>query len=254
MEKLRAILIDDESSGLTALYEKLQRHCTQVEVMQLCDTAEKGIAAIETNKPDLVFLDVEMPVMNGFVLLQHLEYKNFELIFVTAYDQYAIKAIRYSALDYLLKPVQVDELKAAVEKALEKKQTTETGNPGLNLLLENLLLEKKKFKRIAIPARDGLQFVKIEDIIYLEASVNYTLIYLFGGEKLVASRTLKEFEELLSPDFFVRIHHSYIINVNCVEKYIRGEGGQVVLSNNVTLDVAKRKKQEFLKAIAYRFS
>lgn len=254
MEKLRAILIDDEISGLNALYEKLQRHCPQVEVLETCDSAEKGVAAIDSIRPDLVFLDVEMPVMNGFVLLQHLSFKNFELIFVTAYDQYAIKAIRYSALDYLLKPVQVDELNAAVEKALEKKHLTESGNAGLNLLLENLMLEKKKYKRIAIPSRDGLQFVKIDDMIYLEASLNYTMIYLLGGERLVASRTLKEFEELLPADYFVRIHHSYIINVNCVEKYIRGEGGQVVLFNNITLDVAKRKKQEFLKAIGYRFS
>lgn len=251
MEKLRAILIDDEISGLSALYEKLQRHCPEVEVLRQCDAAENGITAIETLRPDLVFLDVEMPVMNGFVLLQNLEYKNFELIFVTAYDQYAIKAIRYSALDYLLKPVEVDELKAAVEKALEKKHVTEAGNPSLNLLLENLMLEKKKFKRIAIPSRDGLQFVKIEDIIYLEASVNYTLIYLTGGVKLTASRNLKEFEELLPSDIFVRIHHSYIINLGCVEKYIRGEGGQVKLSNNVILDVAKRKKQEFLRAIGF---
>lgn len=251
MEKLRAILIDDESSGLSSLYEKLQKHCPQVEIMQQCDTAAKGIAAIDTLRPDLVFLDVEMPVMNGFVLLQYVAYKNFELIFVTAYDHYAIKAIRYSALDYLLKPVEVDELKAAVKKAIEKRQVTETGNPGLELLLENMVLEKKKFKRIAIPARDGLQFVKIEDIIYLEASANYTLIYLPGNVKLTASRTLKDFEELLPQDNFVRIHHSYIINVNCVEKYIRGEGGQVVLSNNAVLDVAKRKKHEFLKAIGY---
>src|SRR5215831_16711052 len=121
MEKLKAILIDDESSGLGALYEKLQKYCPQVEVLQTCDTAEKGIAAINNLKPDLVFLDVEMPFMNGFVLVQHLQYKNFELIFVTAYDQYAIKAIRYSALDYLLKPVEVEELKAAVEKAMEKR-------------------------------------------------------------------------------------------------------------------------------------
>jgi two-component system LytT family response regulator len=251
MEKLKAILIDDENSGLSALYEKLQKHCPQVEVLQTCDTAEKGIQAINSLEPDLVFLDVEMPVMNGFVLLQHLQFKSFELIFVTAYDHYAIKAIRYSALDYLLKPVEVDELKAAVDKALEKRYGSQPDNPRLDLLLENLVLEKKKFKRIAIPAGDGLQVVKIDDIIYLEASANYTLIYLAGGTKLTASRTLKDFEELLPPDVFVRIHHSYIINVNCVEKYIRGEGGQVVLSNNVVLDVAKRKKQEFMKAIGY---
>lgn len=249
MEKLKAILIDDESSGLSALYEKLQKYCPQVEVLQLCDTAEKGIHAINSLRPDLVFLDVEMPVMNGFVLVQHLQNKNFELIFVTAYDHYAIKAIRYSALDYLLKPVEVEELKAAVEKAMEKKFGAQSGNPRLDLLLENLVFEKKKFKRIAIPASDGLQVVKIEDIIYLEASANYTMIFLTDGIKLIASRTLKDFEELLPTDVFVRIHHSYIINVNCVEKYIRGEGGQVVLSNRAVLDVAKRKKQEFMKAL-----
>jgi two-component system, LytTR family, response regulator len=251
MKKLRAILIDDENSGLSALYEKLQRHCPQVEVLQLCETPEDGINAINTLKPDLVFLDVEMPLMNGFVLLQQLQYKNFELIFVTAYDQYAIKAIRYSALDYLLKPVEVDELKAAVDKALEKKQIAQKGNPRLDLLLENLELEKKKFKRIAIPERDGMQFVKIEDIIYLEASANYTQIHLPGGTKLMASRNLKEFEELLPTETFIRIHHSFIININCVEKYIRGDGGQVVLSNKAVLDVAKRKKHEFLKAVGY---
>lgn len=251
MGKLRAILIDDERSGLRSLYEKLQKHCPAVEVLEQCDTAEKGITAIDTLRPDLVFLDVEMPVMNGFVLLQHVVYKNFELIFVTAYDHYAIRAIRYSALDYLLKPVEVDELKAAVQKADEKRDMTKSGNQGLDLLLENIAMEKRRFRRIAIPSRDGLQLVKIDDIIYLEASVNYTLIYLQDQHKLTASRTLKEFEELLPADNFIRIHHSFIININCVEKYIRGEGGQVVLTNNARLDVAKRKKHEFLKAIGY---
>lgn len=251
MGKVKAILIDDESSGLSSLYEKLQRHCPQVEVLQLCDSAEKGISAINTLHPDLVFLDIEMPVMNGFVLLQHLAYKNFELIFVTAYDQYAIKAIRYSALDYLLKPVEVEELKAAIEKVIGKRQPMQPGNQRLDLLIENLESEKKRFKRIAVPERDGVQFVKIENIIYLEAQANYTQIFLEGGVKLMASRTLKEYEELLPPEMFVRIHHSFIININCVEKYIRGEGGQVVLSNKAVLDVAKRKKHEFLKAIGY---
>lgn len=249
MEKLKAILVDDESSGLRSLYEKLQRHCPHVEVLQLCDTAEKGIVAINSLEPDLVFLDIEMPVMNGFILLQNLHYKNFELIFVTAYDHYAIRAIRFSALDYLLKPVEVDELKMALEKAVVKKQSSHSHNPRLDLLLENLGAEKKKFRRIAIPQRDGVQLVKIEEIIYLEASVNYTILHLNGGGKIIASRNLKEYEELLPTEFFVRIHHSFIINVNYIEKYIRGEGGQVVLSNKTTLDVAKRKKQEFLRAI-----
>jgi len=251
MDKLRVILIDDEPSGLRSLYEKLQKHCPALEVLEQCDTAEQGIGAIEMLKPDLVFLDVEMPVMNGFVLLQNLAYRNFELIFVTAYDHYAIKAIRYSALDYLLKPVEVDELKTAVEKAREKRQFSRDGNQKLDLLLENIAHEKRRFRRIAVPSRDGLELVKMEEIIYLEASVNYTLIYLRNNTRLTASRTLKDFEELLPVDTFIRIHHSFIININCVEKYIRGEGGQVILSNNVRLDVAKRKKHEFLKVIGY---
>ncbi len=251
MEKLKAILIDDENSGLSALNEKLQRHCPLVEVIKLCDTSTKGIEAINTLHPDLVFLDVEMPVMNGFVLLQHLEFKNFALIFVTAYDQYAINAIRYSAIDYLLKPVDVDELKQAVERVIEKKGIVDHGKEKLELLIENFNSEKKRFKRIAIPDRDGLQLVNIENIVYLEAQANYTQIFLLSGSRLTVSRTLKEYEELLPADTFVRIHHSFIININFVEKYIRGDGGQVVLSNKSVLDVAKRKKHEFLKAIGY---
>ena len=219
MEKLNAILIDDESSGLRSLSEKLQRCCPRVQVLQCCDTAEKGIEAINRLHPDLVFLDIEMPVMNGFILLQNIQYKNFELVFVTAYDHYAIRAIRYSALDYLLKPVEVDELQAAVEKAVNKKQFSSSPNLRLDLLLENLGTEKKRFQRIAIPQRDGVQLVKIEEIIYLEASVNYTILHLNGGTRLLASRNLKEYEELLPAEFFVRIHHSFIINVNYVEKY-----------------------------------
>ena len=183
--------------------------------------------------------------MNGFLMLQQLQYRSFELIFVTAYDQYAIKAIRFSALDYLVKPVDVNELKAAVEKA-EKMLQEKKANPQIELLLEHLT--KKSKQRIAIPTSNGLQFIAIEDIIYLEAHVNYTNIYLPGGKYLV-SRTLKEFEELLPAETFVRIHHAYIINITAVDRYIRGEGGQVVLQNGTTLDVSKRKKALFLQAI-----
>jgi two-component system, LytTR family, response regulator len=246
---IKAILIDDEENSISSLKEKLQAHCPLVNIIALCDNATKGIEAIDSLHPDIVFLDIEMPVMNGFIMLQQLQFKNFELVFTTAYDHYAIRAIRYSALDYLVKPVEIDELKAAVNKAVEKRNHSYP-NPQIELLVEQLANKTKSFSRIAIPTTEGLQFLKVEDIIYLEASVNYTHIFC-GQKKYTVSKTMKDYEEILSPSIFLRIHNSFIINKNFVEKYIRGEGGQVVLFNGVTLDIAKRKKSEFLKAIGY---
>ena len=245
---LKAILIDDEQSSLNSLKQKILQHCAEIKIIAICDNPQKGITAIEELKPDLVFLDIEMPVINGFTLLQQLIYKNFELIFVTAYDHYAIKAIRYSALDYLVKPVEIEDLKNAIERAVQKR-TDNIPNQQLELLLENITTERIKFKRIAVPTTEGLQFIRIDDIIYLEASINYTKFYLTQNIKYVVSKTLKEFEDMLPEQTFFRIHNSYIINTNFVEQYIRGEGGQVLLSNGTTLDVSKRKKAEFLKTI-----
>ena len=243
---LRAVLIDDDQSNLSSLSEKLAKHCPQVEIIGRCDTAQDGIAVIEKEMPGLVFLDIEMPVMNGFVLLQQLKYRSFGLVFVTAYDHYAIKAIKYSALDYLVKPVEIEELKAAVAKA-ESNKETRNAQLQLELLLEHW--NKKQLKRITIPTSEGLHFIDIDTIIYLEASNNYTHFFLSTDQKFLVSRTLKEFEELLPPELFVRIHHSTIINKNFVEKYIRGDGGQVVMRHGVVLDVSKRRKAEFLQAI-----
>jgi two-component system LytT family response regulator len=245
---LKAILIDDEESNLSSLKEKLASYCPQVQVIATCDNATRGIEAIDNFHPHIVFLDIEMPVMNGFVMLQQLTYKNFELIFTTAYDHYAIKAIRYSALDYLVKPIEIEELKNAVAKA-EEKRNQSYPNPQIELLVEHLVNKKNSFNRIAIPTTEGLQFIKVDDIIYLEASINYTHIYTNKPGKYIVSRTLKDFEDILPAEIFLRIHSSYIINKNFAEKYIRGEGGRVVLSNGVTLEVSKRKKSEFLKAI-----
>lgn len=243
---LKAVIIDDDQSNLNALSEKLLKHCPQINIIDRCDNAQDGIKVIDDLKPDIVFLDIEMPVMNGFVMLQHLSYRKFELIFVTAYDHYAIKAIRYSALDYLVKPVEIEELKAAVSKA-EANRGNRSSHLQLELLLEQL--HKKQPRRITIPTIDGLRFISIDDIIYLEASNNYTNIYLSANQKFLVSRTLKDFEEMLPPEIFLRIHHSSIINKNHVEKYIRGDGGQVVMRNGNVLDVSKRKKSEFLQAI-----
>jgi two-component system LytT family response regulator len=248
--KFTAIIIDDEKNSRDALQKKIMQYCAELSVISLCENGEEGISSIETLKPDLVFLDVEMPRMNGFTMLQQLENRDFELIFTTAYDHYAIQAIRFSALDYLVKPIEAEELVRAVKRATEKRQTP-AANQRIENLLHNFLNEKNSPARFAIPSLEGLQFIEVADIIYLEAKSNYTEIYMQNGPKLTVSKTLKEFDELLPSSFFIRIHHSHLINKNHIIKYLKGEGGQVVMRNGATLDVARRKKEEFMKAIGY---
>ncbi len=243
----KAIIIDDEANSRNSLLQKIVTHCPSVKVIAECENGEQGIAAIEKEKPDIVFLDVEMPRINGFVMLQQLRYKDFELIFTTAYDHYAIRAIRFSALDYLVKPIEAIELISAVQRAVEKRKQ-QPEDSRIENLLHNIAEEKELNNRIAIPSMDGLFFISIADIIYLEAEGNYTVIYTFGDKKYTVSRTLKDFEELLPAHFFIRIHHSHIINKKEVQRYIKGEGGQIVLKNGVMLDVSRRRKEEFLKA------
>ena len=245
---LTAIIIDDETSSRNSLRQKLANYCPDITIIGECENGEDGIKILEEKKPDIIFLDVEMPRMNGFTMLQQVTNKNFEVIFITAYNHYAIQAIKYSALDYLVKPVAIEDLKAAVEKAFQKRKIS-AGNERLELLLQNLMQEKKELQRIAIPSMEGLLFVETGNIIYLEANSNYTCFYLTNNRKVTVTKTLKDFEDLLPVSVFIRIHHSYIINKNLVEKYIKGEGGQVVMKNGIVLDVARRKKDEFMKAI-----
>jgi len=250
MKHLTAILIDDESSSRNSLRQKLVTHCPNITIVAECESGEDGIKAIQSHNPNIVFLDVEMPRMNGFVMLQQLEQRSFELIFTTAYDHYAISAIRFSALDYLVKPIEIKTLKEAVERAREKIQT-DLPNQRIETLLHNLIDEKNLHNRIAIPSLEGLQFIEITDIIYLEAESNYSFIYLQNATRITVSKTLKDFEELLPSHTFIRIHHSYIISKNHVRKYLKGEGGQVLMSNGKLLDVARRKKEDFMKAIGH---
>lgn len=244
---LRAILIDDEESSLSSLEQKIRNHCPEVSIIDTCNSAKAGLQSLESLHPDLLFLDIEMPIMNGFTLLQKLNYRSFQVIFVTAYDHYAIKAIKYSALDYLVKPVEVNELRTAVQRASRIKN--DTPNRRLELLVDNILNERRKYKKIAINSPEGLRFIEIDTIKFLEASSNYTFLCLADEKKHLSSRSLKDFEEMLPADTFLRIHNSYIINKNYVERYIRGEGGTVVLEGNVMLDISKRRKADFLRSI-----
>lgn len=246
---INTIIIDDEAKGRLALRQKLTDYCPQIKIVAEAANGQDGLLLLNHHKPELIFLDIEMPGMNGFEMLNEIKDKNFHLIFTTAYDQYAIKAIKYAAFDYLLKPVDIEELKLAVEKiaatsAINTKVQAE-------LLRQNIQQPKKNLYKLAIPTLDGLLFFDMNNIIHLEASSNYTNIYLIDKSKIIASKTLKDFEELLPDDIFFRTHHSHIINLNFIKRYIKGDGGQIELQNGTFIEVSRRKKEEFLKAIGY---
>jgi two-component system, LytTR family, response regulator len=246
---LSVIIIDDEAKGRMALREKLMTYCPQINIVAEADNGQDALILIEKHKPQLIFLDIEMPRMSGFEMLNKLPDKNFHIIFTTAFDQYAIKAIKYSAFDYLLKPIDIEELITAISKAelTENNQTKKQ----LEVLQHNLQHQKKQLNKLAIATLDGLMFYDINDIVHLEANSNYTYIYLVNKIKITASKTLKEFEELLPDDIFFRTHHSHLINLNYIKRYIKGDGGQIELQNGTYVDVSRRKKEEFLKAIGH---
>ena len=241
----KVIIIDDEAKGRLALRQKLTDYCPEVEVVAEADNGPEGIFLIEHHKPRIVFLDIEMPRMNGFDMLNEMEDKNFHIIFTTAYDHYAIKAIKFAAFDYLLKPIDIEELKMAIAK-IDEKKNEQTKNQ-IELMQQNINHPKKLLHKLAIPTLEGLFFYNINDVVHLEANSNYTNIYFSNKTKIIASRTLKDFEELLPDNIFFRTHHSHLINLNYIKRYIRGDGGQIELQNGDYVEVARRKKEEFLK-------
>ena len=242
-----AIIIDDELNGRIALKQKLTDYCPQVEIVGEAENGRSGIEMIQKHNPEIVFLDIEMPEMNGFEMLINIPEKKFHLVFTTAYDQYAIRAIKYAAFDYLLKPIDIDELKLTIERLLNQPATN-LNTKKLETLEQNLLT-KPFLNKIAIPTQEGLLFFDISHIIHLEAQSNYTVLYFDDQTKIMASRTLKEFEEILPTDTFFRPHNSHIINLNFIKRYLRGDGGQVEMKNGTYILVSRRKKEEFLKLI-----
>ena len=246
---IRCILVDDEAKNLENLKILLQDFCQNVEVVALCQTVDEALSAISKQRPDVVFLDIQMQRETGFDLLARVDRVDFDVIFITAHSEYAIKAFKFSAIDYLLKPIDIEELKRALVRVEKKSNTDMAGR--LDQLFQNLKPKNGGAHKIAIPIADGLIFVNIDDIVYCEASSNYTQIFLNDGKKYVVSRTLKEYEELLAEHEFFRIHNSFVINLNSIKKYVRGDGGYVVMNNDVTLDVSKRRKEAFLERFGH---
>jgi two-component system, LytTR family, response regulator len=244
---IETILIDDEIHCLKTLSLLLEEYCPEVHILDKCTDAETGLQAIEKYKPSLIFLDIEMPYMNGFEMLEHFSTVPFAVIFTTAYDQYAIKALHFSALDYLLKPIDREELQRAVQKVF--LQSAHPLPQQIEVLLQKLNHPSVKINRIAIPTMEGLQMIYIDSIISCRADSNYTILHLKNKQKIIASRTLKEIEEMLEEYSFARVHHSSLINLNEVEKYIKGEGGYILMSDGTTVDVSRSRKEMLLKKL-----
>ncbi len=244
---IRSIIVDDELKSRESLRILVEDYCEGITVEATCQNVAEAVKAINNLKPDVVFLDIQLQRETGFDLLTSFKNFEFEVIFTTAYTEYAIKAFKFSAIDYLLKPIDIEELRKAIAKVNRSRDNAVTGR--LEQLLQNLRNDSPENYKLALPTSDGLVFVKVNDILYCEASSNYTEIVMTDNKRYVVSRTLKEYDDLLGEQNFYRIHHSYLINLNGVKKYVRGEGGYVVMNNDKPLDVSKRRKEGFLSRV-----
>ncbi|QQR87990.1 MAG: response regulator [Flavobacteriales bacterium] len=248
---IRALIIDDEKPARDKLLMLVQQYfADRIEVLAQCEDGAQAVTAIAQHRPDLLFLDVEMPKLTGFDVLRKSDLNGIEVIFTTAHDHYAIKAIKFAAVDYLLKPIDIDQLREAVDRVQTKR--------GLSGNLERMdrMLEDVKSgitpDRMSVPTLNGFQLVKVEEIVWCEAVNYYTVLHMVGNQQIAITRSLKEIEETLDGPDFIRIHRSHTINLKHLAKYIKGSGGQVVMSDGKTLDVARLRKDELLARIGSR--
>jgi len=242
---MRAVIIDDEQRARTYLRGILEDQFKEVEIIGEADGVNAGKELIESKIPDLVFLDVQMQDGTGFDLLAKINRSKFHVIFVSAYDRFAITAIKFSAVDYLLKPVETADLGIALDKIKHSKSTDEV-QQKLDLLLNNI----NKIDKIALPSLNGIEFVKLENIIRCESDNNYTNFYLTSGDRIIVSKTLKEYEDMLDNKGFFRTHKSHIINLAYLKKYVKGEGGIAVMEDGSEVAVSRRRKEEFMEVLA----
>ena len=246
---IRTIIIEDEENSQVVLSGTLNQHFKNIEVMAMCKNNEEAKAAIELLQPELVFSDIELGSSSVFDMLQQLTTIAFEVIFITAFNKYAIQAIRFSALDYLLKPFSLEDLSAAI-KRYEQKKDKQHSTGQFNTLFYNLRHLQKDAKKIALPTTNGLTIVPLKEIIRCEAEVNYTTFFLTSKNKMLVTKTLKEYEDLLNDYDFIRVHNSHLINLHHIKNYTRGEGGTVTMTDKTQVDVSRRKKEEFMKRLA----
>lgn len=244
----RAVIVDDEKNALDVLSMQIHAYCPEIQIVAASVGGKQGISDIILQKPDLVFMDIEMPLINGFDVLEATRHLNYKVIFTTAYDQFAIKAFKYSAVDYLLKPIDIEELKSAVLKLLNN------GQKDLVLLLQNMYQHFNQGggsyqKKIALPFGEGFEMITVTDIVRCESDSNYTTIYLNDRRKLVLTRTLKEVEEQLPFPPFFRIHNSHIVNVDCILKWYKTDGGYVIMNDGAQINISRSRKEAFFESM-----
>jgi len=246
MNTIKVIIVDDEEPARVSLHKLLEWNAPDLEVIASCDSVDSALRAIQENKPDLVFLDIEMPVRNGFDLLQAVDRLDFEVVFVTAYDQFAIQAFKHHAIAYLLKPIDEDELNEAIER-VRQQVSTRINSDSLMKMFTMLHQVKPGFNKIAIPTMEGLELIRMDRILHCSAEGNYTQLHIKDQPPLLVSKSLRFFEDQLA-DYpqFIRVHHSHIVNLEFVERYVKGKGGYLVLENNTSIPVSRTRKDDLL--------
>ena len=245
---MKAILIDDEISNLENLQALLQKHCPQVTIMASAQNVVDAVGAIEKHLPHLVFLDIQMGEQTGFDVLALLPQRNFEVIFVTAYDQYGIQAVKFAALDYLLKPIDIEELISAVNKA-EQKLAAQTQTSQLDFLLQQLKKQETSGSKIALPMQSEIRYIPLTEIIRCEADNTYTFFFLANGEKILVSKSLKEYADLLKPNGFLRTHQSHLVNPGFVKSWLKEDGGILLLTSGEKIPISKPNKEAVKQAL-----
>lgn len=243
--KIKAVIVEDERNSREALKKLLLEYCNDVVLVGEASNVAEGIAEIKTMHPDLIFLDIELQTGSGFDVLEGLEDYNFDIIFTTAFEQYAIKAIKFSSLDYLLKPIDIEELKIAVAKAT-KQHRNRAYKEQLEVLIQNIKQQNYKLHKLCLATSDYVEFVDVSNIIYCEANGAYTNFFLTNGKKLLVSKHLKEYENLLKEHHFYRVHNSYLINLYQVKKYVKTDGGYIIMNNDEIVSISRTKKEKFL--------
>ncbi len=249
MENITVIIVEDELRGRETLSNLVTEYCSGVAVKGLAATVKEGLALLEEHSPDLVFLDIEMQNETGFDLLLQAEKLNFDVIFTTAFEHYALRAIKFSAIDYLLKPIDLDELQEAIDKVKLKKEVY-VKNDRLNVLLNNI--RNNEHRTITLSTSEGYEFILVEEILYCEANGSYTYFILKNKKRLLVSKHLKEYENLLSECNFMRVHQSFLINLGAVEKYVKADGGYIIMKNGDLVSISSPKKKLFIEAMSGR--
>ncbi len=243
---LSAIIVDDEKHSRETLNNLVTEFCDDVEILTTESTIPGAVSAIKALKPDLVFLDIELQTGTGFDVLDQLNEINFEVIFTTAFEQYALKAVKFSSLDYLLKPIDLEELQKAVKKARKIKDKNIYGKQ-LETLIHNLKQQQPSNNKICLSTADGYEFINVDEILYCKAEGSYTAFKLTNGTNFLVSKHLKEYENLLAGQHFMRVHNSFLINLEEVKKYVKADGGYILMNNGDPISISRNKKDDFFK-------